>query len=75
MSILCAHLIDSCQVSVHVAREATPTRHFLSGSRYLRERETEMRHYVLLPVVYIRELSDAYLSQSFSIGAHISEDN
>ena len=28
-------LVDGGQVGVHVAREATPTRHLLSGSRHL----------------------------------------
>lgn len=65
------HLIDGCQVSVHVAREATPTRHFLSSSRHLREKETERS--INNFCVYV--FSDVDLSQRFSVGAHISEDN
>ena len=75
------HLIDGCQVSVHVAREATPTRHFLSSSRHLREkktereREREREREVSIIFVCVCVLSDVDLSQSFSVGAHISEDN
>ena len=76
----CVYLIDGCQVSVHIAREATSSRHFLSSSRYLgeeergREREGEGERERLLQLV-VCVVSDVHLSQSFGIGAHISENN
>lgn len=69
------HLIDGCQVSVHVAREATPTRHFLSSSRHLRDEERNGDEQKERYQLCVSMLHDVHLSQSFSVGAHISEDN
>ena len=82
-----AYLIDSCQISVHITRKATPTRHLLPSSWHLwgpctcaviwqRVSDHFSLLFFILPWMLISPACKVhYLSQSLGIRAHVSQNN
>ena len=83
------YLIDSCQISVHITRKPTPTRHLLPSSRYLWWSFTSaviwqwisdhfpLMHFIPLSILIgsASAVHYMYLSQSLSVRAHVCQNN